>query len=82
MMEFVAKYSHSRPAEDSVNRVRGMLVYWESEQSRFIYLMMSKEKYAEVAKYDDLKSFLREIRKHAALKAVSCFRNAYDRSSR
>ena len=29
MTEFVVKYSHLRPTEDSVNRVGGMLVYWD-----------------------------------------------------
>ena len=69
MTEFVVRYSHLRPAEDSVNRVGGILVYWDSEQSRFIYLLMTKGKYTDVAKYDDL----REMSAHAALKGVSCF---------
>ena len=56
-----------------MNRVGGILVYWDSEKSRYIYLLMSKEKYTDVAKYDDLKSCLREMREHAALKGVSCF---------
>ena len=73
MTEFVVRYSHLRPTEDSVNRVGGMLVYWDSEQSRYIYLLMTKEKYTDVAKYDDLKSCLRQMRAHAALKGVSCF---------
>ena len=73
MMEFVLRYSHLRPTEDSVNRVGGMLVYWDSEQSRYIYLLMTIEKYTDVAKYDDLKSCLREMSAHAALKGVSCF---------
>ena len=60
MTEFVVRYSHLRPTEDSVNRVGGMLVYWDSVQSRYIYLLMTKEKYTDVAKYDDLKSCLRE----------------------
>ena len=34
MTEFVFRFSHSRPTEDSVNRVGGKLVYWDSEQSR------------------------------------------------
>ena len=34
---------------------------------------MTKEKYTDVAKYDDLKSCLREMSAHAALKGVSCF---------
>ena len=66
MTDFVVRYSHLRPTEDSVNRVGGMLVYWEREQSRYIYLLMTKEKYTDVAKYDDLKSCLREMRAHAA----------------
>ena len=73
MTEFVVGYSHLKPMEDSVNRVGGMLVYWDSEHSRYIYLLMTKEKYTEVAKYDDLKSCLREMSAHAALKGVSCF---------
>ena len=48
-------------------------MYWDSEQSRYIYLLMTKEKYNDVAKYDDLKSSLREMSAHAALKGVSCF---------
>ena len=73
MTVFVLRYSLLRPTEDSVNRVGGMLVYWDSEHSRYIYLLMSKEKYTDVAKYDDLKSCLREMRAHAALKGMSCF---------
>ena len=34
---------------------------------------MTKEKYTDVAKYDDLKSCLREMSAHAALKGVTCF---------
>ena len=34
---------------------------------------MTKEKYTDIAKYQDLKSCLREMRAHAALKGVSCF---------
>ena len=34
---------------------------------------MTKEKYTDVAKYDDLKSCLREMSAHATLKGVSCF---------
>ena len=73
MTEFVVRYSHLRPTEDSLNRVGGMLVYWDNEQSRYIYLLMTKEKYTDVAKYDDLKSCLREMSAHAALKGNSCF---------
>ena len=73
MTDFVVKYSHLRPTEDSVNRVGGMLVYWDSEQSRYIYLLLTKEKYTDVAKNGDSKSFLREMIAHAALKSVSCF---------
>ena len=73
MTEFVDRYSHLRPTEDSVNRVGGMLVYWDSVQPRYIYLLMTKEKYTDVAKYDDLNSCLREMSAHAALKGVSCF---------
>ena len=73
MTEFFVRCSHLRSREDSVNRVGGLLVYWDSEQSRYIYLLMTKEKYTDVAKYDDLKSCLREMNAHAALKGVSCF---------
>ena len=73
MTDSVVRYLHLRPTEDSVNRVGGMLVYWDSEQSRYIYLLMTEEKYTDVAKYDDLKSCLREMSAHAALKGVSCF---------
>ena len=73
MTDFVVKYSHLRPTEDSGNRVGRMLVYWDSEQSRYIYLLMTKEKYTDVAKYDDLKSCLKEMSAHAALKGVTCF---------
>ena len=73
MTEVVVRYSHLRPTEDSVNRVRGMLKYWDREQSRFIYLLMTKGKYTDVAKYDVLKSFLREMSAHEALKGASCF---------
>ena len=31
MTEFAVRHLHSRPTEDSVNRVGGMLVYWDSE---------------------------------------------------
>ena len=73
MTDFVVRYSHSRPTEGSVNRVGGMLVYWDNEQLRYIYLMMTREKCTDVAKYDDLKTCLRKMSAHAALKAVSCF---------
>ena len=45
MTDFVVSYSHLRPTEDSNNRVAGMLVYWNSEQSRYIFLFMNKEVY-------------------------------------
>ena len=73
MTDFVVRYSHLGPTEDSVNRAGGVLVYWDREQSRYIYLLMTKEKYTDVAKYDDLKSCLREMSEHAALKGISCF---------
>ena len=41
MTEFVVEYSHLRPSEDSENLVGGMLVYWDREQSRYIYLLMT-----------------------------------------
>ena len=73
LTDSVVRYSHLRPTEESVNRVGGMLVYWDSEQSRYIYLLVTREKYTDVAKYDDLKSCLREMSAHAALKGISCF---------
>ena len=56
-----------------MNRVGGILVYWDREHSRYIYLLITKEKYTDVAKYDDLKQCLREMSAYAALKGVSCF---------
>ena len=49
MTDFVVRYLHLRPLEDSVNRVRGVLVYWDIEQSTYIYLLMTREKYTDVA---------------------------------
>ena len=71
--DFVVRYSHLRPTEDSVNRVGGMLMYWDCEQSKYLYLLMTEEKYTGLAKYDVLKSCLREMIVDAALKGVSCF---------
>ena len=71
--EFNVRYSYLRPTEDSVNRVGGLLVYWDNEHLSYIYLLMTKEKYNDVAKYDDLKSCLREMSTHAASKGVLCF---------
>ena len=34
MTDFVVRYSHLRPTEDSVNCVGGKIVYWDSEHSR------------------------------------------------
>ena len=34
---------------------------------------MTNKKYTDVAKYDDLKSCLREMSAHVALKGISCF---------
>ena len=73
MTDFVVRYLHLRPREDSVWLVGGTLVYWDSGQSRYIYLLMTKEKYTDAAKYDHLKSCLRKMSAHAALKGVSCF---------
>ena len=56
MTDFVVRYSHLKPTEDSVSHVGGMLVYWDSEQPSYIYLSMTKEKYTDVAKHDDLKT--------------------------
>ena len=71
--DFDVRYSHLGPTEDFLYRVGGLLVYWDSELSRFIFLLMTKEKYTDVAKYDDLKSCLRELSAHATLKGVLCF---------
>ena len=71
MTEFVVRYSHFRPTEDSVNRVGGLLVYWNREQSSYIYLLMTKDKYTDVAKSDSLKSCLRKLIAHAALRGIS-----------
>ena len=73
MIEFVAKYSHLRPTEESVNRVGGVLIYWDRERTRYIYVLITKTKYTDVAKYDDLKSSLREMCKHALERGISCF---------
>ena len=56
-----------------MDRVGGMEVYWDKEQSRYIYLLMIRGKYIDVATYDDLKSCSRELRARAAFKGVSCF---------
>ena len=50
MTEFVVRYLHLRPTEESIYRVGGVLVYWNSEKSRYIYLLMTKEKCTDVAK--------------------------------
>ena len=73
MTDIVVRFPQFRPTEVSVNRVGGMLVYWDGEQSRYIYLLMTKENYTDIAKFDDLKPCLREMSAHAALKGVSCF---------
>ena len=39
MTEFVVRYSHLGPTEDCVNCVGGMLVYWDSEHSRYIFML-------------------------------------------
>ena len=73
MIEFVIKYSHLMPPEDSVNLVGGMLVYCDREQPSNIYLLITEKKHTDVAKFDDLKSCLRELSAYAALKGISCF---------
>ena len=50
-----------------------MFVYSDKEQLRFIYILLTKEKYTVVANYDDLKSCLRKVCANASLKRVSCF---------
>ena len=56
MVQFVARYSPLRSGLDSVNRVGGILSYWDPERERYIYLLLVKEKYNGVAKYDRQKS--------------------------
>ena len=55
MVQFVAMYSHLRPGLDSINRVGGVSIYWDPESERYIYLLLVKEKYNDVAEYDRLK---------------------------
>ena len=57
--QFVAMYSHLRPGFDSVNRVGGVLIYWDPERERYIYLLPVKEKYSDVAEYGKLKQCLK-----------------------
>ena len=73
MTEFVADCSHLRPTEVSLNRVRDFLVYWNREESRYIFLLMTIGRYTDNAKYYDLESCLREMSVHESLKGVSYF---------
>ena len=73
MTQFVAMYSHLRPGLESVNRVGGVLIYWDPERERYIYLLLVKEKYTDVAEYDRLKECLERVREHANVNGVSHF---------
>ena len=73
MTEFVVDYSHLRPTEDSLNRFGEFLVDWNRKESRYIFLLMTIGKHTDNAKYDDLKSCLREMSAHESLKGVSYF---------
>ena len=73
MIEFVIKYSHLMPPEDSVNLVGGMLVYCDREQPSNIFLLITEKKHTDAAKSDNLESYLRELSAQAALKGFSCF---------
>ena len=73
MTQFVAMSSHLRPGFDSVNRVGGVLIYWDPERERYIYLLLVKEKYTDVAEYDRLKECLERVREHAYVNGVSHF---------
>ena len=64
-------FSHFRPALDSVNRVGGVLNYWDTERERYIYLLHLKEKYKDVAEYDRLKECLERVSEHANINGVS-----------
>ena len=55
MVQFVAMYLHLRPGLDSVNRVGGVLIYWDTERERYIFLLPVKERYSDVAEYDSFK---------------------------
>ena len=71
--QFVAMYSHLRPGLDSINRVGGVLIYWDPERERHIYLLLVKEKYNDVAEYYRLKECLERVREHASVNGVSHF---------
>ena len=73
MAQFVAMYSHLRPGLDSVNRVGGVLIYWDLEREHYIYLHLVKEKYNDVAEYDGLKECLERVRELANVNGVSHF---------
>ena len=42
MIQFVAMYSHLRPGIHSINRVGGVLIYWDPERERYIYVLLVK----------------------------------------
>ena len=73
MTQFVAMYSHLRPGLDSINRVGGVLIYWDPERERYIYVLFVKEKYNDVAEYDRLKECLERVKEHASVNGVSHF---------
>ena len=73
MAQFVAMYLHLRPVLESINRVEEILIYWDPERERYIYLLLVKEKYNDVAEYDGLKECLERVREHANVNRVSHF---------
>ena len=58
MAHFVAMFPHLRPALHSVNQVGGGLIFWDLERERYIYLLLVKENYNDVAEYERLKECL------------------------
>ena len=73
LTQFVAMYSHLRPGLDSMNRVGGVLIYWDPERERYIYVLLVKEKHNDVAEYDRLKECLERVKEHASVNGVSHF---------
>ena len=66
MKSFVKKYSHLPPLAESVNLVRGFLVYRDVEKGRYLYIMITKYCKGVVAKYDVLKESLLSVKEHAS----------------
>ena len=77
MVQFVSMFSHLKPGLDSVNRVGGVLIYWDPERDRYIYPLQpstgERKKYKDVAGYDRLKESLERVREHANVNGVSLF---------